>query len=69
MPRRRTHGVATSLIARRADLDRLATEKNPDIDALRGWRRDVFGADALELLAGRLALTGQDGAVVDAPLS
>jgi len=64
-----THGVATSLIARRADLDRLATEKNPDIDALRGWRRDVFGADALELLAGRLALTGQDGAVVDAPLS
>jgi len=35
------------------------------VPALRGWRREVFGADALELCAGRLALTGRQGDVVD----
>jgi ribonuclease D len=58
------HGIAASLIATRADLDRLATETEPDIAALRGWRRELFGADALRLLAGELALTGRDGMVV-----
>ncbi len=52
------HGVAMPMIAKRSDLDRIATEEAPDVAALRGWRRHVFGADALELRAGRLALTG-----------
>jgi ribonuclease D len=60
-----THGVAMPVVAKRADLDRIATEAEPDVPALRGWRREVFGAAALELCAGRLALTGRDGAVVD----
>lgn len=57
------HDVAMSMVANREDLDRLATEDEPDIAALTGWRRAVFGADALELRAGRLALTGRDGGV------
>lgn len=48
--------VAQKLVASSADLDRLATEDHPDISALHGWRRDVFGARALELKAGHLAL-------------
>jgi len=60
-----THDVAPSVVARRSDLNRLASEENPDIPALKGWRREVFGADALELCAGRLALTGASGKVVD----
>jgi ribonuclease D len=58
-------GVSIPVVAKRAELDRIATEDNPDVPALRGWRREVFGADALELRAGRLALTGRQGAVVD----
>ena len=44
----------------RDDIDRLATEEAPDMPALHGWRREVFGDDALALKAGRLAL-GVDG--------
>ena len=56
--------VAMAMVASREDLDRLATEDEPDIQTLRGWRRAVFGADALELKAGRLALTGDRGGIV-----
>jgi ribonuclease D len=48
--------VAPRLIANSDDLDRLATEAMPDVPALSGWRRIVFGEDALALKAGRLAL-------------
>lgn len=63
-----THGVAPRLIANRADLDRIATEDDPDVPALSGWRRELFGADALALRAGRLALTGSEGGVADVRL-
>ncbi len=59
------HEVAASVVAKRAHLDRIATEDEPDVPAMHGWRRKVFGADALELCAGRLALTGGNGKVVD----
>ena len=54
------HSVAAKLVANSEDIDRLATEDEPDIAALQGWRRDVFGADALALKAGEIAL-GVDG--------
>jgi ribonuclease D len=64
-------GVAMKFVANRADLDRLATEDSPDIPALSGWRRKFFGDDALALVAGRLALTGDgDGdGVIDLNLN
>ena len=58
-------GVSTAVVAKRAELDRIATEDNPDVPSLSGWRREVFSADALELCAGRLALSGGQGKVVD----
>jgi len=54
------HNVAPRLLANSDDLDRLATEAAPDVPALKGWRREVFGEAALALKAGRLAL-GVDG--------
>ena len=54
------HHVAPRLVASSEDIDRLATEEAPAVPALHGWRRDVFGADALALKDGRIAL-GVDG--------
>jgi len=50
------HNVAPKLLASSDDLDRLATEPVPDIPALHGWRREMFGADALALKAGSITL-------------
>ncbi|WP_149541286.1 ribonuclease D [Siccirubricoccus phaeus] len=50
------HHVAPKLLASSEDLDRLAAEAEPDLPALHGWRRHVFGEAALELKGGRLAL-------------
>jgi ribonuclease D len=54
------HNVAARLVASSDDIDRLAMEDNPEIPALHGWRREVFGNDALLLKQGRVAL-GVDG--------
>jgi ribonuclease D len=50
------HDVAPKLLASSEDIERLATEDAPDIQALHGWRFDVFGEDALALKQGRIAL-------------
>lgn len=47
--------VAAKLIANVSDLERLAAGET-DLPALHGWRHEVFGADALALIEGRLAL-------------
>ena len=55
-------GVASKLIATVSDLERIAQADEaacgPDTDvaALKGWRREVFGQDALRLKRGELAL-------------
>jgi len=61
------HGVAPRLVADSSDLDRLAMEKAPDIPALKGWRRDLFGEDALRLKAGELAITVSGGEIALVP--
>lgn len=48
-------GVAARLVASADELDRLAAGKR-DVHALTGWRRDIFGRDAIDLIEGRLAL-------------
>jgi ribonuclease D len=53
-----THGVAPALIANRRDLEMLAENDDAEVPALKGWRRSLFGADALRLKHGKLALTG-----------
>jgi ribonuclease D len=54
------HHVAPKLVASSDDLERLALEDAPSIPALHGWRREVFGEDALALKQGRIAL-GAEG--------
>ncbi|NNK17319.1 MAG: ribonuclease D [Sulfitobacter sp.] len=59
-------GVAAKLIAPAADLDGIAAGLR-DVPALKGWRREVFGNDALRLCEGEIALTarGNDVEVVE----
>ncbi len=49
-------GVASKLIATVSDLEKIANDDNADVGALTGWRKDAFGADALKLKRGELAL-------------
>ncbi len=57
------HDVAQKLVATRDELDRIATSNDENIRPLQGWRREMFGNDALELKAGRMGLTGDRGQV------
>ncbi len=61
--RAEAEGVAQRLIASSTDLDSIAAADDPDVPALRGWRREVFGADALRLKRGEIALSAGGGAV------
>jgi ribonuclease D len=60
-------GVAQKLIATSSELDEIAAGKR-DVPALKGWRREVFGEDALRLCAGQIALSAQRGSVRVIPL-
>lgn len=57
------HDVAPKLVANREELQQLAASDEADVRALKGWRRGLFGDDALALKAGRLALTTENGQV------
>ena len=61
------NGVAPRLIADTEDLERIAAEAEPDVPALKGWRRQLFGDDALKLKRGELALAVRHGEVVVFP--
>jgi ribonuclease D len=56
-------GVASKLIATVSDLEQIANDDESDNAALKGWRREAFGEDALKLKRGELALV-LDGARV-----
>ncbi len=58
------HGVAAKLIANVDDLEAIAASDTAAVPALDGWRRTMFGAKALDLKNGRLALTVENGKVV-----
>ncbi|PJE25702.1 ribonuclease D [Pseudooceanicola antarcticus] len=59
-------GVAPKLIAATSELDELAAGQR-DVPSLSGWRRDVFGADAIRLCEGKIGLAtkGQKVITVD----
>ena len=57
-----TAGVAAKLIAPSADLDAIASGDR-DVPALSGWRREVFGEDALRLCDGEIALAAKGSQV------
>lgn len=49
-------GVAPKLIANVSDLEKIAINDEAPVGALQGWRRKVFGEDALKLKRGEIAL-------------
>ena len=61
-------GLAYELIAARADLAPVVVaarraKPEPDVRTLRGWRRELVGAELLELLAGKRSLEVVNGRV------
>ena len=58
------NGVAAKVIATVDDLDRIVADDNADVPALKGWRRELFGASALALKHGKLSLALERGRVV-----
>ena len=51
------HGVAARIIANGEELERIAADDRADVPALKGWRRQLFGEQALALKRGDLALS------------
>jgi ribonuclease D len=57
------HHVAQRLVASVADLEAIAADDDAEVPALKGWRREIFGTDALALKHGRVALSSGGGRV------
>ncbi|MCR4268177.1 ribonuclease D, partial [Nitratireductor sp. ZSWI3] len=50
-------GVAPKMLASSDDIDRIAADgADAQVPAMSGWRREVFGEEALRLVRGELAL-------------
>jgi ribonuclease D len=50
------HGVAARVIATVDDLEAIAGDNNADVPPLHGWRRELFGEQALKLKRGDISL-------------
>ncbi len=62
-------GVAQKLIASSADIDALSSDELDGLPVMNGWRREVFGADALRICNGTAGLVARPGGVqlIDVP--
>ena len=50
-------GVAAKVLASSDEIDRIAAEgESAEVPALHGWRREVFGEEALKLVRGEIAI-------------
>lgn len=56
--------VAPRLIANAEDIERLAAGEDEGVAALSGWRREVFGKDAIALRKGELAIALENNEAV-----
>lgn len=57
------HEVAPKIIACAHDLEAIALSDNADTPALNGWRKEIFGDDAVALKNGRLAIGMKGGKI------
>ncbi len=62
------HDVAQKLVANAEDLSLIAADDKADVPALSGWRREMFGEDAIALKHGRLALTANGKRILVVPI-
>jgi len=57
--------IAPRMVANNADIEKLAAfGAKADIAALKGWRKEIFGDDALKMLDGKIGLQLQGREVV-----
>lgn len=63
------HDIAQKLLANTADLEQIAVDDGAEVPALSGWRRKIFGEDALALKRGKLALAADGNRIKLVPLS
>ena len=58
-------GIAPRLVANSADLNQLAAYgEKAEVRALKGWRNEIFGRDAIKMLNGKTSLSLRNGKVV-----
>ena len=57
------HQVASKLIASASDLEAIAKDDDADVPALNGWRREVFGEQALAMKHGKRGIGIQNDRV------
>lgn len=62
------NNVAQKLVATSDDIDSIARDDDADVPALHGWRRELFGEDAIKLKHGKLALAADGAALKVIPL-
>ncbi len=56
-------GVASRIVANSGEIEAFAAEPHKDFRFTEGWRHDIFGSDAAEMLAGELALGSNGGQI------
>lgn len=58
-----SHHVAAKLIANASDLELMAADDKAKVRCLKGWRKEIFGNDALALKHGKLALSVENNEI------
>ena len=61
--RARENDIAIPTLASHSDLVSIARGHRDNVDVLKGWRREIIGAELLDLLEGRLSLSFKKGKV------
>ena len=65
------HDIIPRLVASQQDLEQIALGNFRNVSALKGWRDDIFGKFARELIAGRITFVVADEKLkiltIDAP--
>lgn len=55
--RTEVEGIAPRLVANARDIEQIAAfGEDANVQALTGWRREIYGQDALDMLTGKIAL-------------
>ncbi len=62
------HAVAAKIIASANDIEAIALDDNADVSALKGWRREVFGEDALAIKHGKIAMGLKNDQITKFPI-
>src|SRR3569832_123086 len=62
------HGVAARIVATSDEIDALVLDDEAAVPALRGWRRKQFGAKALAIKHGKIALAATRKGVREIPI-